>query len=130
MDLAQPCSLCLEQLKLSALYRHLHEFQAAAGRPDASKLAHYLAAAWGGQLPGAEEYQEYVPLPAAVAPAVPSPAAQGVALVSRGDGEVRTCTLCAAYLAPVPGRARGCAARSDCVSFIPANVCKSPRSGA
>jgi hypothetical protein len=62
VDLARPRPLCLEQLKRSVLPRHLHEFQAAAGRPGASKLAHYLAAAWDGQLPGAEEY---VPLLAA-----------------------------------------------------------------
>jgi hypothetical protein len=67
VDLARPRPLCLEQLKRSALRRHLHEIQAAAGRPGASKLAHYLVAAWGGQLPGAEEY---VPLPAAYLGAV------------------------------------------------------------
>jgi hypothetical protein len=66
-DLAWPRPLCLEQLKRSALRRHQHEIQAAAGRPGASKLAHYLAAAWGGQLPGAEEY---VPLSAAYLGAV------------------------------------------------------------
>jgi hypothetical protein len=67
VDLARPRPLCLGQLKRSALRRHLHETQAAAGRPGASKLAHCLAAAWGGQLPGAEEY---VPLPAAYLGAV------------------------------------------------------------
>jgi hypothetical protein len=67
VDLAQPRPLCLEQLKRSALRRHLHEIQAAAGRAGASKLAHYLAAAWGGQVPVAEEY---VPLPAAYLGAV------------------------------------------------------------
>jgi hypothetical protein len=67
VDLARPRPLCLEQLKRSALRRHLHEIQAAAGRPGASKLAHYLAAAWAGQLPGAEEY---VPSPAAYLGAV------------------------------------------------------------
>ncbi len=35
---------------------HLHDIQAAAGRPGASKFARYLAAAWVGQLPGAAEY--------------------------------------------------------------------------
>jgi hypothetical protein len=60
VDLARPRPRCLEQLKRSALRRHLHEIQAAAGRPGASNLAHSLAAAWGGQLPKAEEY---VPLP-------------------------------------------------------------------
>jgi hypothetical protein len=67
VDLARPRLLCLEKLKRSALRCHLHEIQAAAGRPGASKLAHYLAAAWGRQLFGAEEY---VPLPAAYLGAV------------------------------------------------------------
>jgi hypothetical protein len=40
---------------------HINEFQAAVRQLGAFKLAHYLAAAWGRQLPGAE----YVPLPAA-----------------------------------------------------------------
>jgi hypothetical protein len=67
VDLPRPRPLNLEQLKHSALRRHLHEIQAAAGRPGTSKLAHYLAAAWGGQLPGVEEY---LALPAAYLGAV------------------------------------------------------------
>jgi hypothetical protein len=62
VDLARPRPLCLEPLKRSALCRHLHEIQVAVGRPGASKLAQCLAATWGGQLPGVEEY---VPLLAA-----------------------------------------------------------------
>ena len=67
VDLEQPRPLCLEQLQLAAMGRHLSEIQAAAGRPGATKLAHYLDAAWGGNLP---QPGEYVPLPAAYLGAV------------------------------------------------------------
>jgi hypothetical protein len=48
VDLELPCPLCLEQLRLSALGRHLHEFHATGGRPGASKLAHNPQTGWGG----------------------------------------------------------------------------------
>ena len=67
VDLQQPRPLSLERLKQCALGRHLAEIQAAAGRPGASKLAHYLAAAWGGQVP---EPGAYVPWPATYLSAV------------------------------------------------------------
>ncbi len=44
---------------------------------------------------------------AALASGGPSPAAHRVALAGRGDGEVGARASCAAYLPPLPGRARG-----------------------
>ena len=56
VDLQGPRALCVEQLRRAALGRHLQEVSAAAARPGASKLAHYLATAWGGRLPPGEEH--------------------------------------------------------------------------
>ena len=67
VDLQAPRPLCVTQLQRAALQRHLQEVSAAAARPGASKLAHYLATAWGGQLPPAEEH---APGPAAYLAAV------------------------------------------------------------
>jgi hypothetical protein len=113
VDLARPRPLCLEQLKRSALRRHLHEIQSAPGQPGASKLAHDLAATRGGQLPGAEEY---VPLSAAYLGAVRQ-RSRRVAIAQlrtrshwperrRGGGSG---CLVRSVPAPLPGRARGCA---------------------
>jgi hypothetical protein len=47
--------------KMQLVLANLQDLQAAAGPPGASKLAHYLPAAWTGRL---LEEEEYVPLPA------------------------------------------------------------------
>jgi hypothetical protein len=86
VDLVQPRPLCLEQLKRSALRRHLHEIQAAARRPGASKFAHYLAARGGGVCALAGSV--FGSSAAALASGGPSPAAHRVALAGRGDGKV------------------------------------------
>ena len=67
VDLQSPRPLCVAQLRRQALGQHLQEISAAAARPGATKLAHYLATAWGGQLPPAEEY---IPAPVAYLAAV------------------------------------------------------------
>jgi hypothetical protein len=67
VDLQNPRPLCIARLRRQALGHHLQQISAAAARPGASKLAHYLAAAWGGQLPSAEEYS---PVPVAYLGAV------------------------------------------------------------
>jgi hypothetical protein len=114
-DLARPRPLCLEQLKRSALRRHLHEIQASAGRPSASKLPHYLAAAWGRQLPGAEEYGPCLQRTwgqCGIARAGwPQPSCSRGRTGWQRRRQVGAGAPCAAYLPPLPGRARGCAAR-------------------
>ena len=56
VDLQAPHPLCVAQLRRAVLGQHLQEVSAAAARHGASKLAHYLATAWGAQLPPSEEY--------------------------------------------------------------------------
>ena len=72
VEMQAPRPLCVAQLRRAALGQHLRccrlqEVSAAAARPGAFKLAHYLATAWTGQLPPAEEY---APAPAAYLGAV------------------------------------------------------------
>ena len=67
VDLEHPQPLCVKRLKQRALQRHLAEISTAAACPGATKLAHYLTAAWGGRLPPADDY---TPAPAAYLGAV------------------------------------------------------------
>jgi hypothetical protein len=55
VGLQHPQALDLDKLRLRALNRHLGEIRAAAQRQGASKLAYYLDAAWGGQVPWVTE---------------------------------------------------------------------------